>query len=187
MLIFTISSFFCWNVSKYTTIWMTKLRSQNLFMFNNHHLTDSISKAVGYAETAVQEQIGKDELPPLPTQKNKCIIPIPKMATQTRKPSNEKSILYTISMTMMHPPATIKCFGEEKTICNLQMDNNVEWTQRTFLVIESNIPKDVTKTTIYASLTWSPSKTIKVITKQEGNSFTQQQLFLPCNGPRHKK
>ena len=41
---------------------------------------------------------------------------------QIRKPGREKSILYTISMTMMHPPATIKCLGEEKTICNLPID-----------------------------------------------------------------
>lgn len=127
-------------------------------------MTDSISKAIEYAETAVQEQIGKDEPHPSPQQqhtqynltleagsregrtyldltlpqpekrerkKEDCIIPIPKMAAQTRKPINEKSILYTISMTMMHPPATIKCLGEEKTICNLQMDNNVELPHET--------------------------------------------------------
>lgn len=42
---------------------------------------------------------------------------------QIRKPTREKFILYTISMTMMHPPAAIKCLGEEKTICNLRQVN----------------------------------------------------------------
>ena len=52
---------------------------------------------------------------------DKFHIPKPKIVQQIRKPNREKSILYTISMTMMHPPATIKCLGEEKTICNLQI------------------------------------------------------------------
>lgn len=60
-----------------------------------------------------------------------CIIPNPKMAAQIRKPSKEKSILYIISMIMMHPPATIKCLGEEKTICNLQIGNNIEFPYET--------------------------------------------------------
>lgn len=47
-------------------------------------------------------------------------IPKPNSMQQIRKPGREKSILYTISITIMHPPATIKCFGEEKTMCNLQ-------------------------------------------------------------------
>lgn len=72
-----------------------------------------------------------DLTPPHPEKKKDCIIPIPKMAAQTRKPSNEKSILYTISMTMMHPAATNKCLGEEKTICNLWIDNNVEFPYET--------------------------------------------------------
>lgn len=46
-------------------------------------------------------------------------IPNPKIVEHIRKPGREKSILYMISITMMHPPATIKCLGEEKTICNL--------------------------------------------------------------------
>lgn len=45
---------------------ITTVRPQNLFMFNNHHLTDSISKAIRYAKTVVQEQIGKDEPPASP-------------------------------------------------------------------------------------------------------------------------
>ena len=52
-------------------------------------------------------------------------IPKPKIMEQIRKPGSEKSILYTISMTMMHPPATIKCLGEEKTICNLPTEKQV--------------------------------------------------------------
>lgn len=47
-------------------------------------------------------------------------IPKPNIKEQIIKPISEKSILYTISMTIMHPPATIKCLGEEKTMCNLQ-------------------------------------------------------------------
>lgn len=47
-------------------------------------------------------------------------IPKPNIKEQMIKPIREKSILYTISMTIMHPPATIKCLGEEKTMCNLQ-------------------------------------------------------------------
>lgn len=47
---------------------------------------------------------------------------IPRLNTeeQIRKPDREKSILYTISMIIMHPAATIKCLGEEKTMCNLK-------------------------------------------------------------------
>lgn len=47
-------------------------------------------------------------------------IPKPKIMQQIRKPGKEKSIPYTISIIIMHPPATIKCLGEEKTMCNLQ-------------------------------------------------------------------
>lgn len=54
-------------------------------------------------------------------------IPKPKIVEQIKKPGKEKSILYTISMTTMHPPATIKCFGEEKTICSLQKDKRSDW------------------------------------------------------------
>lgn len=51
----------------------------------------------------------------------KCkIIPKPKIKQQITKPGREKSIPYTFSITIMHPPATIKCLGEEKTMCNLQ-------------------------------------------------------------------
>lgn len=58
-------------------------------------------------------------------------IPKPKIKQQIRKPGREKSILYTISMTIMHPPATIKCLGEEKTMCNLQhieSNNDQTWS-----------------------------------------------------------
>lgn len=48
-------------------------------------------------------------------------IPTPNIVEKITKPSSEKSILYIISMTMMHPPATIKCLGEENTMCSLQV------------------------------------------------------------------
>lgn len=48
-----------------TTTFFYSAWSQNLFMFNNHYLIGSISKAVRYAEIAVQKEIGKDEPPPL--------------------------------------------------------------------------------------------------------------------------
>lgn len=54
-------------------------------------------------------------------------IPKPKTMQQIRKPGREKSNLYTISITIMHPPATIKCFGEEKTMCNLQNDKSIKY------------------------------------------------------------
>lgn len=55
---------------------------------------------------------------------NFLYIPKPKSKQQIRKPGREKSILYTTSMTVIHPPATIKCLGEEKTICNLQTNES---------------------------------------------------------------
>jgi hypothetical protein len=50
--------------------------------------------------------------------------PNPKMTEQTRNPKREKSILYNISKTIMHPVETIKCLGDEKTRCNLSGSNN---------------------------------------------------------------
>ncbi|KAL0920196.1 hypothetical protein M5K25_009315 [Dendrobium thyrsiflorum] len=50
------------------------------------------------------------------------IIPNASTEEHIRKPNREKSILYDISMTIMQPVATIKCLGDEKTRCNLQID-----------------------------------------------------------------
>lgn len=73
-------------------------------------------------------------------QKKSPFVPKPKMAAQSKKPGKEKSILYTISITMMHPPATSKCLGDENTIFNLQVVTPNQYTMHHYsLRIDYNI------------------------------------------------
>jgi len=50
-------------------------------------------------------------------------LPKPNIKQQIVNPAiaaREKSILYSFSIVMMHAPASTKCLGEEKSMCNLQ-------------------------------------------------------------------